>query len=46
MPDKFTRAKVVKFPGIGINTSKFFKEVPYEVIEEKKRELGIENDEK
>lgn len=42
----FTSAKVVKFPGIGINTGKFFKEVPYEVIEEKKRELGIENDEK
>lgn len=42
----FTRAKIVKFPGIGINTSKFFKEVPCEVIEDKKQELGIKEDEK
>lgn len=42
----FTKAKIVKFPGIGINTGKFFKEVPCEVIECKKQELGIKEDEK
>lgn len=42
----FATAKIVKFPGIGINTSKFFKEVPYEVIENKKQELGIKENEK
>ncbi len=43
---EFTQTKVLKFPGIGIDTSKFFKEVPSEVIEEKKKELGINSNEK
>lgn len=43
---KFTQTKVLKFPGIGINTSKFFREFPSEVIEEKKKELGINSNEK
>lgn len=42
----FTRSKVVKFPGIGINTRKFFKDVSDDVIECKKRELGVNSDEK
>lgn len=42
----FTHPKIVKFPGIGINTRKFFKDVSDDIIEYKKRELGIDNFEK
>lgn len=42
----FTHPKIVKFPGIGINTRKFFKDVSDDIIECKKRELGIDSFEK
>jgi glycosyltransferase EpsD len=42
----FKTSKIVKFPGIGIKTQKFFKTIDSETIKKTRRELGVLDGEK